>query len=261
MSKRESVGRTFVIAGVLSVICAIVVSGAAVSLKPLQNENREKDMKKNILAAAGLWEEGIDIKAAFEEKVEPKLIRLDTGEYSEEFDPIAFDFRKAVKDTNLSNAIPSDKDIAKIKRRANLMTVYEVIEDGVLKKIVLPIYGKGLWSTLYGFIALEANVSTIVGLGFYEHAETPGLGGEVDNPKWKGQFPGKEAFSPEGKFVLTVLKGKVDPQSSEAVHQIDGLSGATITTVGVRDLLKFWFGEEGYGPYLEIMRRKGDLNG
>jgi Na+-transporting NADH:ubiquinone oxidoreductase subunit C len=258
---RETIGRTFTVAGVLSVLCAVVVAGAAVALKPTQEANKARDMKKNILAAAGLLSDGADINQVFEQNIKARLLDLSSGEYVEDQDALAYDFRKAVKDKNSSAEIPASKDIAKIRRQAKLMTVYEVVSDAGLEKVVLPVYGKGLWSTLYGFVALNADTKTVVGLGFYEHAETPGLGGEVDNPKWKKQWAGKEVYGENGQLALTVLKGKVDPSSAEAKHQIDGLSGATITTVGVDALIKFWLGADGYGRYLDNLRRKGDLNG
>lgn len=259
--KRETIGQTFTVAGVLSVLCAIIVAGAAVALKPTQEANKARDMKKNILAAAGLLSEGADINQVFDQNIKAKLLDLSTGEYVEDQDALAYDFRKAVKDTSASVAIPAGKDIAKIRRQAKLMTVYEVVSEQGLQKIVLPVYGKGLWSTLYGFVALKSDTKTVVGLGFYEHAETPGLGGEVDNPKWKKQWAGKQVYGDDGQLALTVLKGKVNPSSDDAKHQIDGLSGATITTVGVDALIKFWLGANGYGRYLDNLRRKGDLNG
>ena len=261
MSNKDSVGGTFIVAGTLSVICAVFVSFAAVSLRPTQEKNKAVDKKKNILAAAHLLEEGKAVNDIFAEKIRPKLVDLSTGNYSEEFDPLKYDQRNAAKDPQLSVKIPPAKDIAKIKRHAKYATVYEVYEGDRLTKVVIPIHGKGLWSTLYGFIALEANTDKVVGLGFYEHAETPGLGGEVDNPKWKAQWNGKEVYDDSGNLALTVLKGKVEPNSPDAIYQVDGLSGSTLTTNGVRNLLHFWLGEEGFGPYLENLRKREALNG
>jgi len=126
-----------------------------------------------------------------------------------------------------------------------------------LEKIILPVYGKGVWSTMYGFIALNNDLTTVEGFSFYEHGETPGLGGEVDNPAWRRSWVGKKAFDDRGKVAIEVLKGAVDPLSPEAVHQIDGLSGASLTTRGVDKLVRYWLGEHGYGPYLGKLRREG----
>jgi Na+-transporting NADH:ubiquinone oxidoreductase subunit C len=261
MSKKDSVIKTFVVAGALSIVCAIAVSTAAVKLRPIQTKNQSLDRKKNILAAANLLSADKSVDEIFAEKIKPRLVEIDSGEYSDRFDPLKYDQRKAASDPKLSQKIPPEQDIAKIKRQAKLSTVYEVYEGGELTKVILPIHGKGLWSTLYGFIALKANTDDIVGLGFYEHGETPGLGGEVDNPNWKEQWQGKEVYDEQGDLAITVLKGKVNPSDPDAVHKIDGLSGSTLTTNGVRNLVRFWLGPQGFGPYLENLRQRGNLNG
>ncbi|MOA31350.1 Na(+)-translocating NADH-quinone reductase subunit C [compost metagenome] len=110
--------------------------------------------------------------------------------------------------------------------------------------------GYGLWSTLYGFLALKGDLNTVVGLGFYQHGETPGLGGEVDNPKWKALWNGKSLFDEQGQLAIQIIKGSVDAQSPNASHQVDGLAGATLTSKGVHNLLHFWLGENGFGPFL-----------
>src|SRR5690606_18419359 len=141
------------------------------------------------------------------------------------------------------------EDIAKISRRENFSVVYLVNDQDGLQKVILPIKGYGLWSTLYGFLALEADMNTVVGLVFYEHAETPGLGGEVDNPKWRAQWIGKEVYAND-EVAICVVKGSVDPSSSHAKNKVDGLSGATLTGRGVHNLLHFLLGENGYNTFL-----------
>ncbi|MGB0764601.1 MAG: NADH:ubiquinone reductase (Na(+)-transporting) subunit C, partial [Luminiphilus sp.] len=114
----------------------------------------------------------------------------------------------------------------------------------------------GLWSTLYGFVALESDGNTIAGLGFYEHKETPGLGGEVDNPRWKNLWKGKQVYR-DGAVAISVVKGSVDQGSDAANWQVDGLSGATLTSRGVSNLVQYWLGEDGFEPYLRNLR-EGD---
>jgi Na+-transporting NADH:ubiquinone oxidoreductase subunit C len=125
-------------------------------------------------------------------------------------------------------------------------------EQGI-EKIILPIKGYGLWSTLYGFLALESDLQTVAGIGFYEHAETPGLGGEIDNPNWKASWVGKQAYN-QGEFAITVLKGRVDLDRAGSESQIDGLAGATLTTKGVDNLLKYWLGEQGFQPLISYLK-------
>jgi Na+-transporting NADH:ubiquinone oxidoreductase subunit C len=130
------------------------------------------------------------------------------------------------------------------------MVVYFIKENDKTEKIVLPVYGKGLWSTMFGFIALDKDLKTVKGFTFFQHGETPGLGGEVDNPRWKKIWNGKQAFDEGGNIRIKVIKGKVDASRPEAKYQIDGLSGATLTSRGVGNLVRFWLGENGYGPFL-----------
>ena len=248
----ESVSKTFAVALTLCIVCAVVVSSAAVSLRPAQEANKLLDLKTNILASAGLLEEGVDVETQFE-KISVKLVDMQTGRYTTEIDADTYDQRKASANPSISVALSASEDIAKIKRRANFAKVYVVENAQGLEKVILPIKGYGLWSTLYGFIALESDLETVAGIGFYEHTETPGLGGEVDNPKWKASWVGKRAYNNDG-LALEVIKGKVDLAREGADSQIDGLAGATLTTKGVDNLVKYWLGQQGFKPFIDNLK-------
>lgn len=248
----ESVTKTFTVALTLCIVCAVVVSSAAVFLRPAQEANKLLDLKTNILASAGLLEEGVDVETQFE-KISVKLVDMQTGRYTNAIDVESYDQRKASSDPALSVALSASEDIAKIKRRANFAKVYIVENANGLEKVILPIKGYGLWSTLYGFIALESDLQTVAGIGFYEHTETPGLGGEVDNPKWKASWIGKRAYD-DNALLIEVLKGKVDVSREGAESQIDGLAGATLTTKGVDNLVQYWLGEQGFKPFIEYLK-------
>ena len=183
MSSNDSIKKTLIVAFSLCIVCSVIVSTAAVLLKPTQEINKTLDRKRNILAAAGMLQEGVSVEDQFAQ-VTTRVVDLRTGTFSDAVDPEKFDQRKAAKDPAESMALSAAQDQAKISRRENYALVY-LVEDGQgdIDKIILPIHGYGLWSTLYGFIALEADGNTVAGLGFYEHGETPGLGGEVDNPR------------------------------------------------------------------------------
>ncbi len=197
---------------------------------------------------------GAKVKELFDSTITAKLVDLESGKFSDAFDPITFDPLKAAKDPKTSSALKGSEDIAGIKRQERYTTVYMVEKDGEVETLILPVRGYGLWSTLHGFIAVKGDLNTVVGMGFYQHGETPGLGGEVDNPKWKGQWPGKTLFDDNDKLAVQVVKGGVDPQSPNATHQVDGLAGATLTSVGVDNLLKFWLGQNGFGPFIANLR-------
>ncbi|MCU3615509.1 NADH:ubiquinone reductase (Na(+)-transporting) subunit C, partial [Enterobacter hormaechei subsp. oharae] len=125
-----------------------------------------------------------------------------------------------------------------------------------IQEIVLPIYGNGLWSMMYAFVALDTDGRTVKGITYYDQGETPGLGGEVENPNWRAQFVGKKVLDDNGQPALKVVKGGARPGDEFAV---DGLSGATLTSNGVQHSFDFWMGELGFGPFLKNVRQ-GALN-
>lgn len=250
--RNDSMGMILRVALSLCVVCSVIVSTAAVTLKPLQEANKAVERKRNILLAAGLYREDEDINLLFEQ-VEIRLVDLATGEYVEGVDATAYDQYKAAKAPDTGVAIPRDKDIAKIRRRAKYAPVYLVRDSTGLRSVILPVHGSGLYSTLYGFIALSRDGNTVQGMRVYEHGETPGLGGEVDNPRWKALWRGRLAFDDGWEPAIKVKKGQAGPVEDDP-YQVDGLSGATITSNGVTELVQFWLGENGFGPYLEAFR-------
>jgi len=253
--KNESVGKTLLVAFLVCVVCGVVVATAAVSLRPVQNENKLIDKRMNILLAAGMYDASQDVNEQFK-SIERKFVGIESGDYVEM--PESYDQRTAAKDPAQSERLSGDVDIAGIKNQADVAEVYLARGDnGELSRIILPVHGYGLWSTLYGFLALEPDANTVAGLGFYEHGETPGLGGEVDNPKWKALWEGKKLYGDQGEVEIQVIKGTVESNTPNAEHKVDGLAGATLTSKGVSNLLRFWVGENGFGPYLKRMRQGG----
>ncbi|WP_028995772.1 Na(+)-translocating NADH-quinone reductase subunit C [Azonexus hydrophilus] len=260
MSNKESTSRTLFVALAVSLVASVFVAGSAVALKPVQIENRLLDKQRSILAIAGIGGDKLssrEVKDLFNSRIKARVVDLNTGEYNDSLDPVTFDPLKAAKDPKTSAALKGSEDLALIKRREQFTTVYMVEQNGQLESLILPIRGYGLWSTLHGFLAVKPDLNTVVGLGFYQHAETPGLGGEVDNPKWKGMWPGKTLFDDSGKPIIRIVKGGVDPASPDAGHQVDALAGATLTSNGVDRLMQFWLGEQGFGPYLAKLRQQG----
>lgn len=257
-SQRESTVRTLVVALLVCLVCSVFVAGAAVALRPTQIENAQLDKQRNILAIAGLGNpsmSGSEVKALFGERIIARLVDLETGRFSDEFDAQTFDPLAAAKDPALSKNLTGGEDIASINRRENYTVVYVVEGAGQqMETLILPVRGYGLWSTLHGFLALQGDLNTVQGFGFYQHAETPGLGGEVDNPNWRGLWPGKEVFNDDGQLAIRVIKGNVDAASPNADHQVDGLAGATLTANGVNNLLNYWLGENGFGSFIDNLR-------
>ena len=259
MADNDTVKKTLLITITLSLVCSVLVSGAAVALKSRQDENKVLDVQQNILAISGLVADPMalsrqEIQAEFN-KVTPKLVNLETGRFDTRLDVDTFDQLVAARDPVRSDALPADQDRALIKRREKIARIYVIERNGQLETVILPVRGYGLWSTLHGFLALESDLNTVAGFGFYQHAETPGLGGEVDNPRWRGLWVGKEVFDDEGNVDINVIKGTVDPLSAGARHKVDGLAGATLTSRGVDNLVKFWLGDNGFGPFLNNLKK------
>ncbi|MCC9605512.1 Na(+)-translocating NADH-quinone reductase subunit C [Blastopirellula sp. JC732] len=269
MLHRDSVGGTFLVAAVLCIVCSVAVSATAVFLKPTQDAEIKLDQQKNILAAADALpkdEEGKfkQVSAAevteLYKQVETIVIDLDTGERVDDRkeDPITLEnLEKKQKMEEIPTDAPPAEKLGEIKEREEYSQVYILKKDGKISAIVLPFYGKGLWSTMKGYLALEGDAKTIKGLTYYSHGETPGLGGEVDNQLWKAQWPGTTAVDDDGTVLVHVTKAG---QTAGIDTNIDGLSGATITTKGVDTMVRYWLGPGGFGPFLAKVR-KGDFNG
>jgi Na+-transporting NADH:ubiquinone oxidoreductase subunit C len=252
----ESILRPFYTVFVLALVCSALVAGAAVGLRPYQEANRQLDRKKHILAAAGLYTEGKSVDELFK-GVEPMVVDLASGNFVTDgsIDPDKYNQRKAALSADLSSPLAAKDDTAKIRRLEKYAVVYLVKDPGgKIQEVVLPVRGKGLWSTMYAYVALDRDMTTIRGISFYEHGETPGLGGEVENENWQDSWRGKKVYDQNGKQQLHVVKGKAASEAPQADFQIDGLSGATLTTKGVDNLMKFWFGDHGYEPFIAKMK-------
>lgn len=258
---QHSTGYIVGFAVLICLVCALFVAGSAVGLKDRQDANILLDRQKKVLTVAGLIFDGEavsreEIASIFESNIRPKVIDLKTGMIRQEVNGASFDQQAATRDPDRSFAAPSNR--SKIRRLPNNAVVFDVFEHGELKALILPIEGYGLWGTLYGYIALAPDARTIVGITFYKHKETPGLGGEVDNPRWKAQWPGRLAFDERGNPKIAVKKGLAG-SIEEDPYNVDGLSGATITSRGVTALVRFWLGDDGFGPYLTSYRAQADI--
>ena len=257
MPHEHSGKRIFGVAFVLCVVCATLLTTATVLLRPVQQANRLLERQRNVLAVAGLWEPGRSVEE-MSAQLQIRLVDLSTGQFVAAGHPERFDARRAARNPAQSIALSPEQDIAQIKRRANLAQVYLVHDEaGGIRTIVLPVHGYGLWSQFYGYLALEGDGNTVKGLSFYEHSETPGLGSKVDNPEWKALWPGKQVYDEQRRPAIRLVKGPVDQYDPEAVHQVDALSGATLTTRGIENLLRFWLGPDGFGPFLAWLRAEG----
>jgi len=247
MSKSESPLKTVITASILCIVCSVLVSTFAVKLRPLQIKNQELDVKKNILSAAGLLKEGLsasEIEEGYSNNIEELLVDFETGQRASG-DIKSFDMNAASKITDMSIEIPKGIDKAGLGRRSKKAKIYLIKKDQLIEGVILPISSKGLWSTMLGFLALEKDLKTVKGFAYYSHGETPGLGGEVDNPKWKKQWVGKQVYDASQSPKVRLAKNGASNE-----YEVDALSGATITSQGIETSFGYWLGDHAYKKIL-----------
>jgi Na+-transporting NADH:ubiquinone oxidoreductase subunit C len=257
---KEGIGNVLTVAIVMCLVCSIIVAGAAVNLRPAQQLNKELDKKQNILRAAGMLPakatvdaEGRGVEELFGQ-FSVRAVDLASGRFVADFDVDDYNERRAARDPASSRDLSNAEDIATLGRLENVALIYIMENDAGIERVVLPVRGYGLWGTLYGFLALEGDLRTISGLAFYDQKETPGLGGEVDNPRWKAQWVGVQLFDDAGEPAVRLVKTRSASGSEAAAYEVDALSGATLTTRGVENLVRFWAGDLGFRPFLENLK-------
>lgn len=259
MSASESVPRTLAVAAGVALFCSLLVSSAVYWLRPIQLAYSSVERNRAVLVAAGLAERGAEL--ADRElrdrflRLEPRLVDLDAGRFaSADASVIAsYDYRAAAEDPERSRSIPPGEDIASLGQRPALMPVYLLRDGGDLERIVLPVYGQGMWSTIHGHVALEADLTTIAEVWFYEHGETPGIGDRIQNPEWLAQWDGKRAYDADGSVPI-----RIGGETTADASRIDAITGATVTVTAVGRFVRYWLGPGGYGPFLASLRAGED---
>lgn len=243
-AKKETLGRTIGVVVAVCLVCSIIVSGAAVGLRDLQQINAAIDKQSNIVEAAGLSELAAgDIAGTFDKYIEERFVNLETGQYVEV--PEGYDMYKAAKMPEYTVKVTGSK--VGFQQRASIASVYIVKNAaGDITRLILPVHGSGLWDLMYGLLAIDPDGNTIRELVYYQQKETPGLGGEVQNPNWKAKWNGKKLYN-NGEVAIQVKKGN----NADNQYAVDALSGATLTSNGVQNTLSYWVGKNGYGPYLK----------
>ena len=258
MPRLDSTRYTVVFATIVCVVCALLVAVAAVSLQPRQAANARLYMEKNVLVAAGLLAPGQDVserevRAIFDQRIKVRLVDFATGELvpADRIDARNYDQRKARNDPDASRVAPPNN--AGIGRMPSYGIVYFIMKDNAVDQLVIAVEGLGMWGTIYGFLSLAPDGNTVRGLTYYDQKETPGLGGEIGNPKWQGLWRGRKGFDDQWNARITVIKGEAGSPEVDPLR-VDGLSGATVTSNAVTRLMQFWLSDNGYGKFLKRFR-------
>jgi Na+-transporting NADH:ubiquinone oxidoreductase subunit C len=251
---KERPGYVLLVATLVCVVCALLVSSAVVLLRPIQDRNALLARQRNILEVAGLFEAGAPVDAQFA-RIEAHLVDLASGAYVAGGDAVRFDIAKTARDPQASDPVAADADVARIHRRPRQMPVFLVRGDAGVETVILPVHGYGLWSTMYAYVALDGRGERIKGVTFYSHAETPGLGAEIENPRWRAGWVGKRLTGDDGTVRFDIAKGGA--AAGAADFHVDAISGATLTSNGVENMVHYWLGEQGFGPFLARLKSGG----
>ncbi len=224
----------------ISIIAAFLLSITSTTLSDLQDFNIEVDRKKNVLKCVGMDLSGMnseDIVTSYNSVIQEKVISLDGNNTKLSMDDVTVLENKSTGQLNYEF------------HQTEYLPIYEFRLNNILQAYIFPISGKGLWSTLYGYIALATDLNTVKGITFYKHKETAGLGGEVDKEWFQSNFSGKKIFNKTGELTsIKVVKGVAS--GSDLEHKVDGISGATMTCSG---LTKFLYNDlERYLPFINL---------
>jgi Na+-transporting NADH:ubiquinone oxidoreductase subunit C len=258
---RESMGRTLAVAGGVALFCSLFVSTAVYWLRPIQAAYLSIERNRAIVTAAGIAAD--DVALSDREVVdrfltlELRIVDLEADAFAgiDAVDPEVYDYREAIDVASLTVPISRDSDIAALGRRPRAMPAYLLFDGPSLQRIVLPVYGRGMWSTIHGFVGLGPDLKTVTGVRFHEHGETPGIGDRIQNPEWTARWRGKRMYADDGRVVLRIGgTGSAGPAGGD---RVDAITGATVTVSAVDRLVRFWFGDDGYGPFLAGMRAGG----
>jgi Na+-transporting NADH:ubiquinone oxidoreductase subunit C len=260
----DSPQKALLVVFLVALVCSILVSVASITLKPIQLRNQLVERSKNVIALTGLIADdaalsGDEILAAVEQ-LDIRVVDIASGEFAADIDAAGFDPRAAANDPELSVAIAAEDDTASLGRRSRFAIVYLVWNGDSLSRVVLPIVGQGMWSTIYGYIALEADLNTIAAVSFYEQTETAGLGDQIERPDWQALWRGRKLFDSQGKLRFRIGPGAINPNLPAAEYQVDGLSGATVTGDAVTRMVAYWFGPHGYKALLDRLTTQPPVN-
>jgi Na+-transporting NADH:ubiquinone oxidoreductase subunit C len=250
VTERESVAKALGVAAGVAFFCSLLVSSAVLWLRPIQLAYASLERNLAVLEAAGI---AAPADALAESEIvdrfldlDVRIVNLDAGAFSAEVSPVSYDFRSAIDDPDQTVAVPGELDTASLGRRPALLPVYFAMDGSRIERIILPVYGRGMWSTIHGFISLRGDFATLEGAAFYEHGETPGIGDRIQDPAWLAQWRGQRAFDDSGRLVFEI--------GAAPGEGIDAITGATVTVTAVENLVRYWLGANGFGPFLAAMR-------
>lgn len=244
----ESRTKTILVAFMVASVCALLVSGATVLLRPIQDANRAAEEQIRIETLVSGIPGMADLLAQAGGTLSTAVIDLATGQATTAVTPDTL--AAALADTSNWTALSSDADIAGLGRRPNFAQVFLLRDGADISLVLLPISGMGYGGRIDAFIALRSDMNTIAGITVTSHFETPGLGGRIEEAAWQAGFPGTELRDTAGDLRFAVARAQ-----ASSPYEVDGITGATRTGLGVTGMVRFWLGPDGYGPLIQAIER------
>ena len=237
MNKNSS-SFTFIFSSVMVIVVAVLLASAAIVLGPYQAKNVRLEKMQNILSSVGIKVKREDSEKLFNQYIKEQLVLNSKGApVAEKISAFDIDLKKELDKARLGKA------------GEQLFPLFVFDKDGKLY-YVIPVRGKGLWGPIWGYIALEEDLNTVYGASFGHKGETPGLGAEIETEEFQKQFEGKKIFDESGNFVsVHLIKGGAAP---EDLHGVDAVSGGTITSTGVSEMLQRTISN--YLPYFKTVK-------
>ena len=255
--QRNSALYTLIFTFGVCALCSVLVSGTYVGLGEIQRSNAAIARMGQILVLAGLAEgtEELDrneIRERFA-AIRPLAVDLSAGAVDPEVDVERFDQREATQDPEMSRLAPEND--AGVRRLPEHALVYEIRDAaGSVRQVLVPIHGQGYGGQMFGFLALAQDLNTVQDIMFYEHQETPGLGGRITRDAWRSNWPGRRIYDDSGEVALRLVRKP--PPADEAPFQVDAVSRASVTSEGVENMIRFWLGPDGFGPFFAQWRNE-----
>ena len=245
----DSRGKTLLVAFLVSAACALMVTGATVLLRPIQQANRaaEEQARLEALVAAIPGMQQVLARAGGD-ALSVVVIDLEEGAAARDVTPATLE--AALQLPENWTTLPPEQDMAGIGSRPDYAQVTLLRDGGAITLAILPVAGTGYNGTIEGMLALHGDMETIAGFTVTRQAETPGLGARIEEPAWQASFAGKRFADEAGNMRFAVARGP-----SASPYEVDGITGATRTSSAVSRMVRFWLGPEGYGPLLDAIRR------
>ena len=250
-AKKVSIKKIFLVAFLVSFVCAVVVSTSSVLLKPYHESNVELEKQRNLLAVI---QRDSELNRIFSKmtstKVQYNILDLNKGEFLTDKNLNQTHTVLEELDGFKKERIPQKQNLAGIKYRPNYMGVYQ-IKGEKREYVILPIYGKGYASMIRGYLGLNLTEQIVVGLSIYEQEETPGIGSRITNEEWLSQWQGKKFRSDLNGNRLHVSMAHSPSKIENEAYRIDGITGATKTSMAMDGMLAFWLGDSGYQRFFK----------